>query len=260
MHHRNRSGYALYPLFLSLLFLAPALRAQTNPPATSDAQSTASQEQQQPLTQLPAQTPEERARVLREAQSRVRARRRQRDAQIVQDTYSHKYELAFGGSYLRFRPGKDVQHNSEAGWDINITDYIRPRLGVVADFRGYYGTVYTGPNPYQVFEPSVSQYTAMFGPQYRFLGRMRWSISGQVLAGIGHGNFGTGTGGISPTSLGMWPDGTVLNVSASVPIDYNLGPGLALRVQPSYLMTNYGSTIENNLGFTAGMVYRFGRQ
>ena len=260
MHHRNRFGYVAYPLFSLILLLAPLARAQnSNPPATQDAGQSNSG-QQQPITQLPAQTPQDRARVLREAQARVKARRRQREAQIVQDTYSHKYELFFGGSYLRFRPGSVLQHINESGWDVGITDYLRPKLGVTADFRGYYGTAYTGPNGYQIFQPSISQYTAMVGPQYRFIARIRWSVSGEVLAGIGHGNFGTGTGGVDPTLLGLWKNGTVLNVTAAAPVDYNLGPGLAVRVMPSYLMTNYGSTLEHNLGFTAGIVYRFGRQ
>lgn len=261
MHQRRRSGYMVYPLLSLILLVAPLGRAQNPTPAPPpDAGQAGQQQPEQPITQLPTQTPQERARVLRDAQARVRARRRQREAQIIQDTYSHKYELFFGGSYLRFRPGSVLQHINEAGWDVNITDYLRPRLGVTADFRGYYGTAYTGSNPFQVFEPSISQYSAMVGPQYRFFGNMRWSISGQALAGIGHGNFGTGTGGVPTTGLGLWDDGTVFNVSVGAPVDYNLGPGLAVRVMPSYLLTDYGSTLQHNLGFSAGLVYRFGRQ
>jgi hypothetical protein len=47
-------------------------------------------------------------------------------------------------------------------------------------------------------------------------------------------------------------------VGASV--DYNLGPGLAVRLTPNYLMSRYGGETQNNLGFNAGVVYRFGRQ
>jgi hypothetical protein len=33
-----------------------------------------------------------------------------------------------------------------------------------------------------------------------------------------------------------------------------------VRVTPEYVMTNFGSTIQNNLGFTAGIVIRFGKR
>ena len=85
--------------------------------------------------------------MLREAQVRVNARRKLRIKQMIADTYSHKYEFDFGGGYLRFRPGSTLQHNSEEGWNVDITDYVRGDLGVTADFRGYYGIAYTGPNP-----------------------------------------------------------------------------------------------------------------
>jgi hypothetical protein len=32
------------------------------------------------------------------------------------------------------------------------------------------------------------------------------------------------------------------------------------RITPSYLGTTYGGTLQNNLGFEMGVVYRFGRQ
>jgi hypothetical protein len=257
--HFRRLGYLAYPLLSFVLLAVPFAYSQDNSQAPA-APAAEPQQQQQPLTQLPPQSPEDRARVLREAQNRVRTRRRQRAAQIVQDTYSHKYELFFGGTYLRFRPGSVLQHINEAGWSIGVTDYIRPKWGITADVRGYYGTAYTGPNDFQIFEPSISQYAFMAGPQYRFLYRQKWAISGQVLAGIGHGNFGTGTGGVDPKLLNLWENGNVVNVSAGVPIDYNLGPGLAVRLMPSYLMTDYGSTLQHNLGFSAAVVYRFGRR
>jgi hypothetical protein len=46
-----------------------------------------------------------------------------------------------------------------------------------------------------------------------------------------------------------------------VPIDYNLGPALAVRISPGYWLSTFGSTTQiKNLGFNIGMVYRFGRQ
>src|SRR5277367_2989182 len=60
--------------------------------------------QLQPPPPAPTQTPEERARVLREAQARINARRQARIQQIINETYGHKFETYFGGGYLRFHP------------------------------------------------------------------------------------------------------------------------------------------------------------
>jgi hypothetical protein len=255
MHFGKRKGYLAYPfLALAILLASASLRAQDASPQQQ--QTTDSQTQ----TETQAQTPEQRVEVLREAQARVKARRHLRIEQIIKDTYSHKYEAYFGGGYLRFRPGSYLQRNSEADWNVGITDYVAGKLGITADFRGYYGTTYTYVNPYQIFAPSISQYTFLGGPQYRFFEGQHWGWTGFVLAGLGHGNFGTGTGGLPPTLIGLYPDGDAFNMSVGASVDYNLGPGLALRLSPNYLMSRYGGETQNNLGFNAGVVYRFGRQ
>ncbi len=61
--------------------------------------------------------------------------------------------------------------------------------------------------------------------------------------------------------VGLWSNGTNFSLAVGVPIDYNLAPGLAVRIQPGYWLTTFGSTAQvKNLGFNAGLVYRFGRQ
>lgn len=251
MHFRKCSGYAAYPLFAVLLFASFAVRAQDTTP-----------QQQQPGEAMPPQqsTQQQRAEVLREAQQRVNARRRQRIKQIIQDTYSHKYEFDFGGGFLRFRPGNTLQHVSEAAWAADVTDYIKGNLGVTVDARGYYGTAFTPENQFRTYQPGISQYVFLAGPRYRFFRGQHWGWTAQVEAGVGHGNFGTGTHGLPPQLIGLYQDSTVLNASAGASVDYNLGPALAIRLTPNYLITNYGSTMQYNAGGTLGVVYRFGRK
>jgi len=246
-----------FSLFLISQFLLPSPLAraqdQTAPPAqTSSSAPTA--------PQAATQTPEERARILREAQDRINARRQAKIQQIIRETYGHKFEVDFGGGYLRFHPGEMKQHMNEAAWHVGVADYIRPRLGLTADVRGYYGAAYIGNNPYGVFQPSISQYAFLFGPQYRVYMKPKWAVSVQTLAGIGHGNFDTGTGGLPASYIGLYPNATVFNASLGAPLDYNLSPGLAVRVTPLYLFTDYGSSAQNNLGFNAGVVYRWGKR
>jgi hypothetical protein len=248
MYFGKRRGYVPYPVLALALLLAPAAAL---------AQSTTDQQQTPQTTQ---QTPEQRSAVLRQAQERVKARRKMRVQQIIRDTYTHKFEVYGGGGYLRFRPGSTLQHINESDWNAGITDYLAGKLGITADFRGYYGTTFTYINQYQVFSPSISQYTFMVGPQLRLFEGQHWAWSANALVGGGHGNFGTGTGGLPPTLIGLYPDGTALNLSIGVPIDYNLGPGFAIRLTPNYLLSDYGSQLQHNRGFNAGVVYRFGRQ
>src|ERR1700744_3209113 len=135
MYFRKFFGYALYPL-LALLFLFPSvIRAQ-------DSQQPSSAPPTQPADPAQARqsdqqsTPQDRAQVLRESQARVNARRRVRVRQIIAETYGHKYELNFAGGALRFPPGSYLQRINEAGWTVDMTDYVHGDLGIAADFRG----------------------------------------------------------------------------------------------------------------------------
>ncbi len=253
-----RSSFRAAALILAAALVSPALLAQSSAPpaATQDSSGTAGQ-----LDQAPAQkSPSDRAQVLRDAQARVNARRRIREQQIEQDTYSHKYELYAGGGYLRFRPGHNLQHNTEAAWNAGITEWVRPKIGVTGDFRGYYGTAITDNFEFGVFKPAISEYTFMAGPQYRFYQSQHWEWNAQLLAGISHGNFSTGLGSLTGAPVGLYPDGNKLAVSVGAAVNYNLGPSLAVRLMPNYLLNNFGGDFQQNLGFTVGLLYRWGRQ
>ena len=176
MQHRFLPGYLKYPAFLLALTLAPQLaHAQSAPAAQQpDPQQTPAQQpadpnaqaqpaQQAPMQELPQQTPQERARILRDAQARVQTRRRMRQQQVIQDTYTHKYEIYGGGGYVRFRPGPTLQHMNESAWNLGVTEWIRPKLGITGDFRGYYGVANALDFEDRVYTPSISQYTFMAG-------------------------------------------------------------------------------------------------
>lgn len=255
MRFRKFPGYTLYPL-AALLLLSPAfIHAQDSSSQQQPAAPTQAPDQSQPQS-----TPQDRAEVLRQAQARVNARRKVRIQQIIQETYGHKYELSFGGGSLRFAPGNNLQHVNEAGWQVALTDYLHGDLGITGDFRGYYGTAYTGTNPYSVFNPGISQYTFLGGPTYRFFKGQHWGWTAQALAGAGHGNFGTGTNGLPPQLVGLYTDSTVLNFLGGVSADFNLSPSVAFRFTANELVTNYGSEFQESLGGNLGIVYRFGKK
>ena len=237
-------------------------QSSSSQPQDTTPQSSAPAAQPDPATQ---QGPATSAPPI-SVQGRIRARREQRRASAIQDVYAHLYEVYFGAGYLRFTPGpgaisgKGLQKLNEYSYDFGVTRYFNQKLGVTLDGRGIYGTAYIGNNQFNVNHPSISQYAVMLGPTYRFVIHPKYSVSGRVLGGAAIGNFSGDTDHFGTALLGLNPDGTAVAVSASVPVEYNLSPALGLRVAPEYLLTNFGSTVQNNLGFTAGVVYRFGKQ
>ncbi len=274
------------------------LQAQTNPaqsapppqsnqesqpqelPAPSNTPAATPDNEQQPAESSSAAreshpTEQDRVRLAREAQERVRARRQQRLQATIQDTYSHKFDVYFGYAYLRVRPGPNLQHATEYGWNAGATRYFNPKLGVTLDFRGYYTNAFTGngsgrppagippdtTTPVQgLFNPFISNYAVQLGPHYAVRQRKNYAIGGQVLAGVTRNLFYANSSGLSGTLVGLYPNATKFTLTAMAPFDYNLGPGLAVRVAPTYNLTTWGGAIQHNLGFTLGLNYRFGRQ
>jgi hypothetical protein len=243
MHHRKLFGCHVYPLLFLVFLAVPGLLAQN---------STQSQ---------PENPQQNQVRLAQEAQARIHARREQRKQRVVQDTYSHKFEAYGGGGYTRYRPGSTLQHINESAWNGGLTDYLWGRLGLTADLRGYYGNAFIPPNGFNIFKPNISEYSFMAGPQYRFVRREHWAISGQVLVGGSKGNFNANGAELPGTLIGLWSNGTNFSAAAGVPIDYNISPALAFRIQPGYWLTTFSNTPQaKNLGFNIGIVYRFGRQ
>jgi hypothetical protein len=80
------------------------------------------------------------------------------------------------------------------------------------------------------------------------------------MGGFVTGNFSGDTAGAPISLTHLYPDGNTYAIDAEIIGEYNLSPSLGFRIAPGYFGTGFGSTIENNFGFTAGIVYRFGKQ
>jgi len=226
---------------------------QTQPPAQPQAQ--------QPQPQQPAaETPQQLS-----VQARIRVRREQRRAAAMHDIYAHRYETFVDMGYLRFKPGPSLQRLTYYAWDTGLTRYSSERFGIAVDGRGYYGTAYVGLNPSNITRPAISQYDALAGPVYRFYMEPKFSIAGRAMAGFAHGNFTGDTNGFGSicfpaNSCLLYPDSNTFAASASVIGELNLDPNIGFRLAPEYFATGFGSSYQNSLGFTGGIVYRFGKQ
>jgi len=191
--------------------------------------------------------------------ARIRQRREQRRAAAIRDTYDHLFEAFAGSSYLRFSPGPSLQRTAFYGWDAGVTRYRSERFGITFDARGFYGIAYTGLNQYNLTRPKISMYNLMAGPTYRFYMTPKTSISGRVLGGVSISDFSGDTNGLGSSTLGIWPDADTFAAGGGIVGQYNISPGISLRLSGEDLATGFGSTLQNAFGFTAGFVYRFGK-
>jgi hypothetical protein len=231
----------------------PVLQAQSSSsnPAPAEPQAPAAAQQTQPQISV---------------QARIRARREQRRAAAIHEAYDHLYEGYVGAGYLRFTPGATLQRVNEYDWNGGFTRYFNERLGVTLDGRGYYGTPFIEPQhgtppagSVRLDKPAISQYAGLIGPTYRFYLQPKYSVSGRVLAGYARGNFTGDTNGFGTLGV-LYPDASTFAASASIFFEYNVAPNIGLRVAPEYYLTGFGSTLQNNLGYNIGIVYRFGKR
>jgi len=198
----------------------------------------------------------------RPAGRETNANRKARIARQIADTYTHRWEVAGGGGYLRFRSGQFTQKNSEIAFWMNTTYYFNRNLGLTGEVRGAYGNAKVGNNAYNLnFNPQISEYPFLAGPTYRFRLRQKTALSVFVLGGTAIGKFDGDSKGLPAADLGLWPSTSARPAfSIGGSLDLNLYPNLAFRITPSYLGTTFGGTLQNNAGFEMGVVYRFGRQ
>lgn len=250
-------SFRSFAILLALLLpasIATLAQSQSNSPeSTSQAPAPAGQAQAQP--QAPASQNGQAS-----VEARIRARREQRRAQVIHDTYSPLYEVFVGSNYQRFEPGTTLQHATMYSWDVALTRYLNERLGVAFDGRGNYGTAYVGLNPFSVTRPSISHYDVLVGPTYRFIMHPKYSIAGRVTSGVAIGNFSGDTNGFGTANLGLHPDGPTYAITGAIMGEVNISPSLSLRLAPEYFGSGFGGGIQNDWGATYGLVYRFGKR
>jgi hypothetical protein len=244
----------LLALGLPALIAAPAQSSSSSSNPVAPAPDPTQSQAQQPAPQTPGQI---------SVQARIKARRAQRRASAIHDAYSQRYEAFVGGGFLRFTPGATLQRVNLYSWDTGVTRYRDERFGITVEGRGSYGSPFIGPNDYTksaITKPAISTYSAVAGPTYRFYLQPKYSLAVRAMGGFAYGNFSGDLGTYKPTGLGLYPDGYTFAVNGSLVGEYNVTPNMGIRVAPEYFGTGFNSTMQNSLGFTAGIVYRFGKQ
>ena len=204
----------------------------------------------------------------RRARRESNASRQARIARTIENTYSHQWEVMGGGGYLRWKSGEYTRRNNEVSWAAQGNYFLNPRLSIVADAQGSFGhakpLLGVNNNNIQAPSPQINEYFFTGGGNYRFYRKEKLALSAQGTGGVAWGIFSGGAKGLSGTDLGLWNDGFRPAFTVALDVDYNVYPNLALRFAPTYVGTVFsspsGGSFQSNLGFNAGIVYRFGRQ
>jgi hypothetical protein len=201
------------------------------------------------------------------------ANRKARIARMIAETYSHRYEVAGGGGFLRFQSGAP-QRNSEVTFFMSGTYFLNPKLGIIGDIRGAYGNAKIGNNvgsPTTLgFNPQISEYPFLGGVAYRLYAKEKYAATVTAEGGVALGKFDGGAKGLTSAELGVWQSTTKPAFSLGANFDYNFYPNLAFRVSPTYVGTFFrrdptdtthgpDGTIQSNWGVNVGIVYRFGK-
>jgi hypothetical protein len=203
------------------------------------------------------------------------ANRKARIARTIAETYSHRYEVAGGGGYLRFQSGSSLQRNNEVTFFMTGTYFLNQKLGIIGDVRGAYGNAKIGnpvtpTSPTLGFNPQISEYPFMGGVAYRLYAKEKFAVTATAEGGAALGKFDGDLKGLQSQDVGVWQSATRPVFSVGANFDYNFYPNLAFRVSPTYVGTFYRlqptdtlhgppGSIQNNFGFNAGIVYRFGK-
>jgi len=203
----------------------------------------------------------------RRARRESNASRQARIARTIEQTYAHPWEVMGGGGFLRWRSGPYTRKNDEVSWAAQTNYFLSPKLAIVGAAQGSFGhakpLVGVNNNNIQAPSPQINEYFFTGGANYRFLRREKVALAVQGTGGIAWGIFSGAAKGLNGTDLGLWSDGFRPAFTVALNADYNFYPNLALRFAPTYVGTTFtspaGGSYQHNVGFNAGVVYRFGQ-
>jgi len=156
----------------------------------------------------------------------------------------------FGGySVTRMRPENESSNTTMSGWNTSVSAYATRRLGVTADFAGFYGTAPRAlTNGDQV---DIRQYSFMAGPQVRLFHAGRFSSSVRAVVGAAYGYV--------PDSAYNVADQTRFAALVGSNFDIQVSRRVAMRFSPGVYITRFGDDqTQKNIRFSVGPVFHFG--
>ncbi|MCL5005335.1 MAG: hypothetical protein M1404_02275 [Acidobacteria bacterium] len=159
----------------------------------------------------------------------------------LRDNLSSTYS-PFYLSPTRF--GNDFPLN---GWQASVTENATDWLGITQEFGGFYGT-----ERLQGFDNHFSMFSILSGPRFSYP-RLK------VVTPFAHALFGYDQTSVSLPGTNLSATSSSYAMALGGGMDVKVSGHIAIRLfQADYYLTrDFGST-QNNLRFSAGVVFRFG--
>jgi hypothetical protein len=172
-------------------------------------------------------------------------------ALVAQNATDPKIDLALTYTAERTTKANTGQNVWLQGGSLQLGTDIYRGFGLAADFTGLHtSSIGSSGVPF-------SEFTATFGPRYRWHGGHKVSVYGQALAGEGDA-FNTVLPGQTAAQTGT----NSLAVKIGGGVDYSLSKRFAVRaVDASWVRTQFANTtdnLQNDFRIGAGLVVKFG--
>jgi hypothetical protein len=180
-------------------------------------------------------------------------------------------DLFGGGTLLRMEPGADLDRTGLAGWQASVTffpamgDGFASRFGVAGEFVQARRTPSLDDAQVPGTFVRLTERTFLAGPAIRLIRRQRLTSNLRVLFGVAslstkfpddRDQDGIAPGQ-EPASIGVFGDETVAAVGIGTAWEIRMAPGLALRVNPSALITRFAGQTQVGPRLTTGIVIRW---
>ena len=80
--------------------------------------------------------------------------------------YDWGVEVYGGFSFLRLKPGEELDQSNLKGWETSVTGYFNEWVGMTAAFGGDYGSVNAPPGVIGATKLDINERHFLFGPQF----------------------------------------------------------------------------------------------
>lgn len=175
-------------------------------------------------------------------------------------TYLNRYEGYAGLNFSNFQAGQNLTTRMNLGGvEAQGTMWLKPRVGISADFRGEAGTTPVFPNPYRLNRVLVYRETVMLGGQLRGPKNQYAAVNLHAFGGVSHGVFDQGVN-VAPPVVGLYTNRTKPIAALGGSLDLNRSAWLALRLSPDLVLEHFGTETREFFSISGGVVYRFGER
>ena len=185
-------------------------------------------------------------------------------------TYANRYELYGGLNFMNFQAGQNLpKRMNMGGGEISGTYWLKPKLGLVADYRGEAGTTPVFSNVYGISRPLVYMNMLMGGAQYRGPKNQHAAVNFHAYGGMSHGVFDGGTAGnglftspasVNAVNVGLYSNRTSPIFALGGSLDMNRSKKWAIRLSPDLILEHFGTETREFFAISGGVVYRFGKK